>query len=52
MERVCEANFEKHAKWWIGRGDAVPVANSQGHTLKEVQENLKEAMSMILEAKK
>jgi len=32
--------------------DAVPGANSQGRTLKEVQENLKEAVAMILKASK
>ena len=52
MERVFEATIEKHGKWWIGWVDAVPGANSQGRTIKEVQENLKEAVAMVLEANK
>lgn len=52
MQRVFEATIEKHGKWWVGWVDAVPGANSQGHTMKEVQENLKEAVAMVLEANK
>lgn len=52
MERVFEATIEKHGKWWIGWVDAVPGANSQGRTIKEVQENLKEAVAMVLAANK
>ena len=50
MERTFEATIEKRAKWYIGWVDAVPGAFSQGKTIKEVQENLKESVRLILES--
>jgi predicted RNase H-like HicB family nuclease len=52
MKKVFEATIERHGQWWVGWVDAVPGANSQGRTLKEVQENLKEAVTLVLEANK
>jgi len=52
MEKVFEATIEKHGRWWVGWVEAVPGANSQGRTLREVQENLKEAVALVLEANK
>ena len=51
MVREFVATIEKHGRWWVGWVDEVPGANSQGRTIKEVQENLKEAVAMVLEAK-
>ncbi len=48
MERTFEATIEKRAKWYIGWVDAVPGAFSQGRTIKEVKENLKESVQLIL----
>ena len=50
MERTFEATIEKCDKWYIGWVEAVPGAFSQGRTIKEVQENLKEAVQLILES--
>jgi predicted RNase H-like HicB family nuclease len=50
MEWTFEATIEKRDKWYIGWVDAVPGAFSQGRTIKEVQENLKEAVQLILES--
>jgi predicted RNase H-like HicB family nuclease len=50
MERTFEATIEKRAKWYIGWVDAVPGAFSQGRTIKEVKENLKESVRLILES--
>ncbi len=50
MERTFEATIEKRAKWYIGWVDAVPGAFSQGRTIKEVEENLKESVQLILES--
>ncbi len=50
MERKFEATIEKRDKWYIGWVDAVPGAFSQGKTIKEVEENLKEAVQLILES--
>jgi predicted RNase H-like HicB family nuclease len=49
MERTFVASIEKHDKYYIGWVDDVPGAFSQGKTLKEVQENLAEAIQLILE---
>ncbi len=49
MEQTFEATIEKHDKWYIGWVDAVPGAFSQGKTIEEVEENLKEAVQLILE---
>ncbi len=50
MERTFEATIEKRNKWYIGWVDEVPGAFSQGRTIKEVEENLKEAVQLILES--
>lgn len=46
------ATYEKHGKWYVGYVREVPGANTQGRTLKEARENLREALEMVLEAKK
>jgi len=48
--RTFEATIEKRGKWYIGWVDAVPGAFSQGKTIKEVEENLKEAVQLILDS--
>lgn len=52
MEQTFEASIEKRDKWYIGWVEAVPGAFSQGKTLKEVEENLKEAVQLILESQR
>ena len=42
--------YQQDGDWWIGYAEEVPGANSQGKTLEEVRENLKEAISLVLEA--
>lgn len=46
------AVFEKRGKWYIGYVEEIPGVNTQGRTLKEARENLKEALKLILEANK
>jgi len=48
--RTFEATIEKRGKWYIGWVDVVPGAFSQGKTIKEVEENLKEAVQLVLES--
>ena len=52
MEQTFEATIEKCDKWYIGWVEAVPGAFSQGRTIKEVEENLKEAVQLILESQR
>jgi predicted RNase H-like HicB family nuclease len=44
------AVFEQEGDWWIGYVEELPGANTQGATLVEARENLKEAVQLIIEA--
>ena len=46
------ANYRKSGKWYLGWVEEITGVNTQGKTLKEVKENLKEALSLILETNK
>jgi predicted RNase H-like HicB family nuclease len=52
MEQLFEATIEKREKWYIGWVDAIPGAFSQGRTINEVEENLKEAVQLIIESQR
>lgn len=49
MERFT-AVFEQDGEWWVGFVEELPGANTQGRTLEEARENLKEAISLVIEA--
>ena len=44
--------IDKNDKWYIGSSPDVPGALTQGRTIQEVKENMKEAILMILAAEK
>jgi predicted RNase H-like HicB family nuclease len=44
------AVFEQDGDWWIGYVEELPGANTQGRTLEEARENLKEAVELVVEA--
>jgi predicted RNase H-like HicB family nuclease len=44
------AVFRRDGSWWMGYVEELPGANTQGRTIEEARENLKEAVSLILEA--
>jgi len=44
------AVFENTGEWWIGYVEELPGANTQGKTLDEARENLKEAVELVLES--
>jgi predicted RNase H-like HicB family nuclease len=50
MENHFTAVFEQDGEWWIGYVQELPGANTQGKTLDEARENLKEAVTLVLEA--
>lgn len=52
MENHFTAVFEKEGNWWVGYVEELPGANTQGETLEEARENMKEAITMVLEANK
>jgi len=49
MARRFTAVYKKTGKWYLGWVEEIPGVNAQGKTLKEVKENLKEALLLILE---
>lgn len=50
MSREFTGVIEKRGNWYIGYVEELPGVNTQGRTLKEVRENLKEATRLIIEA--
>ena len=50
MQREFTSVIEKRGDWYIGYVEELPGVNTQGKTLKEVRENLKEALHLIIEA--
>ncbi len=50
MELRYNAVFEQIGDWWMAFAEELPGANTQGRTLEEARENLKEAIQLILEA--
>lgn len=43
------AVYKKTAQWYVGWVEEVPGVNTQGKTLKEAKENLKDALVLMLE---
>ncbi|MBV9278665.1 MAG: type II toxin-antitoxin system HicB family antitoxin [Chloroflexi bacterium] len=43
------AVFEQDGDWWVGYVEELPGANTQGRTLEEARENLREAVQLVLE---
>ena len=48
--RKFTAVFEQKSHCWIGWVEELPGANTQGATLDEVRDNLKEAIRLVMEA--
>jgi predicted RNase H-like HicB family nuclease len=44
------AAFKKVDDWWAAWVEEIPGVNTQGKTIKEARENLKDALRMVLEA--
>ncbi len=52
MTKKLTAVYKKCGKWYIGWIAEVPGANTQGKTLEETKENLRDALTLILETNK
>ena len=48
--REYHATFLHRGKWWVAWTDDVPGALTQGQTLEEARENLKDAISLMQES--
>lgn len=46
------AVYKRSGKWYVGWVEEIPGVNTQGETLEEVKENLKEALILVLETNK
>ncbi len=44
------AVYQKKGKWYIGWIEEVPGVNTQAKTIKELKENLKEALILIIDS--
>ncbi len=51
-KRQFTAVYKKSGKWYLGWVEEIPGVNTQGKTLSETKENLKEALLLILETNK
>lgn len=49
MKAKFTAVFQREDDWWIAHVREVPGANTQGRTLEEARENLREALQLMLE---
>lgn len=49
MEKFT-AVFERDGDWWIGYVEELPGANTQGRSIDEARENLKEAVRLVIDA--
>lgn len=49
MKKQFTAVYKKRGRWYIGWVEEVPGVNTQGRTLKELKDNLKDALELILE---
>jgi predicted RNase H-like HicB family nuclease len=49
MKQQFTAVYKKSGKWYLGWIEEFPGVNTQGKTLKEAKENLKDALLLIIE---
>lgn len=49
MKNTYTAVYKKTKKWCLGWIEEIPGVNSQGKTLKELRENLHEAVRLVVE---
>ena len=50
VNRVFTAVYKKTGKWFSAWIEEIPGVNTQGRTKKEAQENLKDALLLVLSA--
>ena len=51
-EREFTAVFVKSDGWWAAKVQEIPGVNTQGRTLEEARENLREALQLMLTHKR
>lgn len=51
MKCSYDVTVQKDGDWYVAWADEVPGAITQGKTLKEVEDNIREAIQLTLKAK-
>ncbi len=49
LQREFTGIYQKRGKWVVAWVEEIPGVNTQGRTMREARENLKEALELILE---
>ena len=49
MKQQFTASYKKSGKWYLGWVEELSGVNTQGRTLAEARENLKDALMLVLE---
>jgi len=52
MKQRFTAVYKKQGKWYLGWVEEISGVNTQGKTLRETKENLREALELVLETNK
>jgi len=50
LKREFTSVIEKRGKWYVAYVEEIPGVNTEGRTLAEARRNLKEALTLIIEA--
>jgi len=50
MKHQFTSVIEKRGKWFVAYVEEIPGVNTQGKTLVEARRNLKDALTMVIEA--
>lgn len=48
MTREFTVVYERRGRWYVAYVEEIPGVNTQGRTLEEARENVKEALELIL----
>jgi predicted RNase H-like HicB family nuclease len=52
LKRQFTAVIERRGKWYVGFVEEIPGVNTQGQTTAEVQRNLKDVLTLVMETNK
>jgi predicted RNase H-like HicB family nuclease len=50
MKQQFTSVIEKRGCWWVAYIEEIPGGNTQGRTLAEARRNLKEALTLVIQA--
>ena len=50
MKHQFTSVIEKRGRWYVANIEEIPGVNTQGRTLAEARQNLKEALTLVIEA--